>query len=319
MTAPDPPDIDDDATRTARPAGAARRGRPPLPRTPPSPDAPPMRRGRHVATAQARQAVADSQGPAEDDRQFVLALARGLDVLAAFKAKDAPLGNRELAERTGMPSATVSRLTHTLTQLGYLHFDPRHETYDLGGSSVALGHMALARLSVRRVALGPMQRLAQQANANVGLGVRERLSMLYAETCEGAGPVGLRLHAGSRIPMATSAMGRAWLAALGPADRDAVLAELAPQHGGDWPAVLRGIEQARRDVARQGFCCSLGEWQQDIHGAAVPLVEPASGRIYAINLGGPAYMLPRKAMLEQHGPRLVAVRNEILGRLGALR
>lgn len=278
-----------------------------------------MRRGKHPKSAPARGARGEpaSARPEQDDRQFVTALARGLELLAAFKVKDAPLGNRDLAERTGMPAATVSRLTHTLTQLGYLRFDPRHETYDLGGSTVALGHLALARLDVRRAAAETMQQLAAQSNANVGLGMRDRLAMLYAETCEGAGPVGLRLHAGSRIPMATSAMGRAYLAGLPEAERASLLGELSALHGADWPALQHGIAAAVREVARHGFCCSLGDWQSDIHGVAAPLVEPGTGRVHAINLGGPAYLLPAKAMREQHGPRLVAARDRILQRLGS--
>lgn len=278
----------------------------------------PMRRGRHPKprASHAAGGQASPAPPAADDRQFVTALARGLELLAAFKAKDAPLGNRELAERTGMPAATVSRLTHTLTQLGYLHFDSRHETYDLGGSTVALGHLALARLDVRRAAAEPMQQLAAQSNANVGLGMRDRLAMLYAETCDGPGPVGLRLHAGSRIPMATSAMGRAYLAGLPQGERASVLDELATAHGAEWPTLQRGIAAALREVARYGFCCSLGEWQTDIHGVAAPLVEPATGRVFAINLGGPAYLLPAKSVRDLHGPRLVAARDTILQRLG---
>ncbi|MDH3232081.1 MAG: helix-turn-helix domain-containing protein, partial [Alphaproteobacteria bacterium] len=53
------------------------------------------------------------------DRQFVTALARGLEVLRAFQ-EGGPLGNQEIARRTGLPKPTVSRLTHTLKQLGYI-------------------------------------------------------------------------------------------------------------------------------------------------------------------------------------------------------
>jgi len=54
------------------------------------------------------------------DRKFVTALARGLEVLRAFTPTEGLLGNGEIAERTGLPKPTVSRLTYTLTKLGYL-------------------------------------------------------------------------------------------------------------------------------------------------------------------------------------------------------
>src|SRR6187402_2739745 len=57
---------------------------------------------------------------AKADRHFVTALARGLDLLACFRARDRVLSNQELARRSGLPKSTISRLTYTLTKIGYL-------------------------------------------------------------------------------------------------------------------------------------------------------------------------------------------------------
>ena len=38
-----------------------------------------------------------------DERKFVVALARGLDLLRAFRPGETMLGNRDFAERTGLP------------------------------------------------------------------------------------------------------------------------------------------------------------------------------------------------------------------------
>jgi DNA-binding IclR family transcriptional regulator len=272
-----------------------------------------MRRGRHKLTGQADDAIPGlEQEGSLDDRQFVSALGRGLAVLAAFRVNDQALGNRDLAERTSLPPATISRLTHTLTQLGYLNFDARRETYDLGGSTLALGHTAIARLNVRSVALPLMQALADRSNANVGLGIRDRQMMIYAGACEGSGLVGLRLYPGSRIPIATSAMGRAYLAGLPQALRENLLATIATQFGSEWPTIRRRIDKAIQEIQKIGFCSSFGEWQKDINGIAVPLVEPSTEMVYVINLGGPAYVLREKEMLEEHGPNLVHVRDQIL-------
>ncbi|SOY66529.1 hypothetical protein CBM2587_B70035 [Cupriavidus taiwanensis] len=51
--------------------------------------------------------------PAADPR-FITALARGLALLRSFRPTDRWLAHQELARRTGLPSATVSRLTFTL-------------------------------------------------------------------------------------------------------------------------------------------------------------------------------------------------------------
>lgn len=52
------------------------------------------------------------------DKQFATTLARGIELLRCFAAGDAMLSNAELAQRTGLPRPTISRLTYTLVALG---------------------------------------------------------------------------------------------------------------------------------------------------------------------------------------------------------
>ena len=77
------------------------------------------------------------------DRSFVVALSRGLDVLRAFHPNDGLLGNQEIAARTNLPKPTVSRLTYTLTKLGYLTPVPRFENYQLAPSAMSLGYASV--------------------------------------------------------------------------------------------------------------------------------------------------------------------------------
>src|SRR3569623_3078620 len=85
------------------------------------------------------------------DRSFVVALSRGLEVLRAFHPNDGLLGNQELAARTNLPKPTISRLTYTLTKLGYLAPVPRFEKYQLTPAAMALGYAALSNLGVRHL------------------------------------------------------------------------------------------------------------------------------------------------------------------------
>ncbi len=63
------------------------------------------------------------------DRKFVEALSRGLDVLRAFSQGSVILGNQDIARITGLPKPTVSRMTYTLTKLGYLSYNQQLEKY----------------------------------------------------------------------------------------------------------------------------------------------------------------------------------------------
>ncbi len=124
-----------------------------------------------------------AEGTASKDRQFVTALARGLDILRAFHAGEGMLGNQEIAHRTGLPKPTVARLTHTLTELGYLNYIRRFRKYELGASVLALGYAAISSMDVRRASRAPLEQLAHALNASTALGGRDRHSMIYLEAC----------------------------------------------------------------------------------------------------------------------------------------
>ena len=113
------------------------------------------------------------------DRSFVVALSRGLDVLRAFQPNDGLLGNQEIAARTKLPKPTISRLTYTLTKLGYLTPVPRFEKYQLAPSAMALGYAALANLGVRHLSEPYREELMRETGGAVAVGGRDRHSMIY--------------------------------------------------------------------------------------------------------------------------------------------
>lgn len=242
----------------------------------------------------------------ENDRQFVTALARGLEILRCFKPGNQFLGNRELVSRTGLPKATVSRLTYTLTELGYLSYSENLGKYSLGTGVLALGYCLLGKLGIRQVARPMMQELAEYAQVCVALGARDRLNMVYLENCySSTATLGLRLDVGSRIPIATTAMGRAMLAALPERERDHLMDHIRNDSPVDWPRIKAGIEQALQDYRERGFCLTLGDWQQDVHAVAVPLIMLDGLGILVFNCGGPAFQISRHKLEDDLGPRLV--------------
>ncbi|MFT8243814.1 IclR family transcriptional regulator [Roseomonas sp. BN140053] len=252
-----------------------------------------------------------------EDRAFVTALARGFDVLRAFTAEDPILGNGELAERTGLPKATVSRLTHTLCRIGCLLYLPRFAKYRLALGLVPLGQLALANLAVRQVAAPLMRQLAEETDASVSLGSRDGLHMLYVEHVSPRSAVALRLEVGSRIPLGPTAMGRAYYAAADAAERAALEAGLAAADPVHWPALRDGLQEAAALHAALGFTASVGDWNRTVHAAGAAFALPGGGGIVALNCGAPAFLLSRQRVLEEIGPRLAAVARRIEALAGA--
>src|SRR5436305_12869694 len=206
---------------------------------------------------------------AATDRSFVVALARGLDVLRAFHPNDGLLGNQEIAARTKLPKPTISRLTYTLTKLGYLTQVPRFEKYQLTPSAMALGYAALANLGVRHLSESFREEVMRETGGAVAVGARDRLSMIYVGQSRNGLALGVQLDVGSRIPIATTAMGRAYIWALPDDERATLLRELREHYGSRWSRMRDGIERSGEMIERHGFALSVGERQEDDYAAGV--------------------------------------------------
>jgi DNA-binding IclR family transcriptional regulator len=244
------------------------------------------------------------------DRSFVVALSRGLDVLRAFRPNDGLLGNQEIAARTNLPKPTISRLTYTLTKLGYLTQVPRFEKYQLAPAAMALGYAALANMGVRHLSDPFRDQLMRETGGAVAVGARDRLSMIYFGQSRSELTVGVLLDVGSRVPIATSAMGRAYLWALPEEERAELLRDIKEHVGSRWPKIRDGIERAGETVAKHGFAMSAGEWHNDIHAVGVALRLNDGTGPYAFNCGAPAFKFTEDRLLSDIGPRLVEmVRN----------
>lgn len=239
----------------------------------------------------------------KSDRQFITALARGLELLRAFEPGDHYLGNQELAQRTGLPKPTIARITHTLTTLGYLEFNARLEKYALGTPVLSLGYAYLGSMSLTRIARPHMQELANHANISVALGNRDRLNLAYLELAHGSTTVSLRLEVGARIPIARSAMGLAYLHALPHTERDFLVDAILKQDGAEAPKFRKRLATAFREIEATGFCVSLGTYDRATNGVGAAL-KLREGGVYAFNCSGPAFHLTEDLIRRDIGPRL---------------
>lgn len=232
----------------------------------------------------------------DKDRNFITALARGLDVLRSFRRGEVSLTNADFAERTGLPKATVSRLTHTLCALDYLVADPRLGTYRLGAGVLRLGFGVLSGIDITERAAHEMRRLRDGPNSSitVALGEQHQLGVVYIAAEKSREPIALEMRIGSQLPLFDSAIGRAILVGLDADERETTIALL-----GDDAAQARGheiYEAAKTEFENNGFCSAYGTWRSDVNGIAVPVFSMTGARVYALNVGGPAFRVKKKQL-----------------------
>ncbi len=264
-------------------------------------------------------ALSPVQGPYsyehEGDRQFATTLARGLEVLRCFTPLEPMLGNKEISVRTGLPKPTVSRLTYTLTKLGYLRHNMRLGKYQLGSAVLSIGYPLLASMSIRQIARPFMKELADYANGSVNMGIRDRLNMVYVEACRSGNLTNLP-DIGTSIPIAQSVSGRAFLYACTPQEREAVLNQMKVKEPDMLKKYKAQIDKSLEDIRAKGYCSSSGDLRREVHAVGVPMRRHVDGEIVTFSCGVPAFLLKKDQLEEDLGPRLVAMVRNIESAVG---
>lgn len=253
---------------------------------------------------------------AEARSDTVSALERGISVLRCFSQDKPVLGYTDIAKMTGIPRPTVNRLVATLAATGMLKPALAADRFTLGPAVISLARVFLVSLDVRAVARPKMMAMAEDLGCSVYLAVRDGMEMVLIEACRpNSSILSPRLDVGSRAPLPTSALGRAYLAALDDTKRTQLIDSLRLMRGPEWDRVGPGMQRAVDEAQRLGYCLSLGEFHHEINSVSVPLVGPGD-EIMALNCGGAAFMFAEQRLREEFAPRLMAIARDIATDIG---
>jgi len=246
----------------------------------------------------------------QSDRQFVTALARGLELLRCFTPQQPRLGNQELSQLTGLPKGTITRLTYTLVKLGYLKQSTTSSKYQLAAGVLGFGYTMMANVSINHLITPYMEELADYANSAVAMATRDRLMMVYLNVVQGSSTTTMRRNVGSYLPMHSSAMGRACLASMPPAEQDFIMNAIRSKHDRDWSKIKSSLEQAFKDFENFGYCFSFGDWQKEVNAVATAIMHPTEG-LLTFNCGAPSFVLSRTKIEQDIAPRLLHMKHNI--------
>jgi DNA-binding IclR family transcriptional regulator len=220
-------------------------------------------------------------------------LTRGLEILRAFGPGDSTLGNLDLIERTGLPKATVSRLTYALVRLGYLRYDENLGRYSIGAATVSLGYSALRSMPIVHIAQPILQDLADETGVAAAIGTRDGLEMIYLANCRSMGPVTLQLNVGSHLPIWRTAMGLAYMAAMNLSKRQEILGSLVASDPENETQIRKNVEGAVSSFVKDGFVGTYGTWYSYINAIGIAFRPEDGSPLVGLTCGGIVDVLPK--------------------------
>ena len=229
-----------------------------------------------------------SQSKEENDRQFVTALGRGLIILAAFEHHER-LTHQQLCQMTELPKATITRLIHTLTTLGFLRVT-EHGQYQLGSSAVRLSATAWSRHDMVAAAEPLLRQFASENEVSVNLATEVEGEMRYHACCRSPARLSVNLQVGSAVPVARTAIGRAFYAASSQARQAVIISNLQEQLSTeDYNHAQTALTSAAEHYEKYGYTISDGEFSTDILAVAIGVFDVATGQYtYSLNASVPS-------------------------------
>ena len=244
-------------------------------------------------------------------------LSRGLDVIETLARGDGyGLGPSAIGQQAGLDKATVTRLLRTLVAAGYVTQDETTRRYRLGGKVLWLAHRVTAGLDLRSIARPHLMALRDELGETVHLGVIEDLRVVYVDKLEAENSIQLVSAVGQTMPLHSTSLGKAMLAALPDEERERIYARMDFLPRTAWTICdLATFREEIRTTQRRGY--STDDRENEPFGACVgAAIVGADGRpAGAISIAGPDFRIHDR--FEYFGERARAVASEIARELGA--
>jgi DNA-binding IclR family transcriptional regulator len=244
------------------------------------------------------------------------ALARGLDVLEALAAADDGwLGPSAIAQEVGLDKATVSRLLQTLVATGYVTRDQSTRRYRLSAKILRVAHGVSARLDLLSLVQPHLRQLRDELDETVHLGVREDLRVVYLDKLESTNSIQLVSAVGQTMPLHSTSLGKAMLAALPDAEVEEQLARMDFVRRTERTICNVGeFREEIRRTRRRGYATDDRE-NEPLGACVAAAIVGAGGRpVGAISVAGPHFRI--RDHFEAFGDRVRATAAAIALELG---
>lgn len=209
----------------------------------------------------------------------------------------------DLADHLDMGASVVHNHLSTLEEHGYVVKDD--DAYRLGLKFLELGGYTRNREELYKVAEPEIERLADETGELVNLMTEDRGMGVYLKRSKGADAVDLDTYAGMRVPLQTTALGKAILAYT-PEDR---VDEIVDYHG--LPRITERtitdrdeLDEALDGVRDRGYAVDDGERLQGLRCVAAPIRDDENVAIGAISISAPANRL-KNHQFEEEFPELI--------------
>jgi len=248
--------------------------------------------------------------PDSSRKDFVEALARGLEVIRSFDRIHVKQTISQISERTLLARPTVLRLLLTLEELGYVR--SQDNLYSLTPKVVDLGMAYVSALGLYGAAKPHMENLSLEVDQTVSLAELDGSDIVYTARVEVPKIVSVGVTVGARLPSASSALGRILLADVSDTELRDILR--TPTMSMFIPRTHFTAEEIRprlQLVREQGWAESDEDLQYGVQAIAAPIRGDDGRVVAAIGVGTHTSEISKEIVRERYLPLLLSTAQQI--------
>ena len=227
--------------------------------------------------------------------RIITSLDKGLQLLAALNRLDKPITLAELSRRFPWDKSTVYRTLETLRARKFVV--QKDAGYVLGSAALDLGRPR-SKVEILEEARELMRVAAERTHETAHLATHAGDSMVFIDRCS-LGKFTLHTEIGAREPLHCTAVGKAYLISLEPAEQKAALEGMRLENFtkrtlGSKTALSADLAQARD----RGYAVDDREYSDDVRCVAVPVIDGIGRFVAALGISGPASRVTIQRMRE---------------------
>lgn len=253
----------------------------------------------------------DEQSLKPGDRDFVGALAAGLEVLQVFDVEYPRMTLSEVAVRANMDRAKARRFVLTLHALGFVKRVGRQ--FELTPKVLQLGYAYQASNQYRAVIEQYLGEITAELGESSSLGVLDGKDVVYVVRSSARHRLmAITLSVGTRLPAVYTSMGRVLLSQLPDKELDSFLdsVELTPFT----PYAIKSVASLKEEILKarsQGFAIVDQELDSGLRSVAVPVYTSTNVLLGALNISTNAARVDMETLMTVYLPRLQDVAGRV--------
>ena len=249
------------------------------------------------------------------DIYYIEVLGKALTILDVFVRLDKPrLSLQEITAQSKLSKNTVFRILYTLSEQGYIV--KQNSGYELGHKLLDLANTRLCRKDLSAIAGPYMDRLREQFNETVNLGVLDGVQIRYVDVRESRSRFRLAERIGGSDFLHCTALGKAHLAFLPAEEAQKLLKEGGmPRLTARTLTTLSAMKTELTKIRKTGCAVDREESMLGAFCVGVPIIDSNGAPLAALSVSGPTVRF-NESVLPKVSRALLDAATEIRRQMG---